>query len=100
MYSMDPWAIMNTQEIWAQPFTPTNSTIVTKVTMVMLRVDSCATAGSITQLSPSSPLLLSPSTDGPYVQHLATPTRLNVTVTTETGRNKGRGEERCIRRIG
>jgi hypothetical protein len=97
MYSMNPWAIMNTQEVWAQPSPPTNSTI---VTMVTSHIDSRVTAGSITQLSPSPPLLLSPpalpSMDGPYVQHSATPTLPNVTVTMETGRNKGRGEEKHL----
>ena len=43
---MDPWAIMNTQEIWAQPSPPPSSTIVTDVMMVTTRVDSRATAGS------------------------------------------------------
>ncbi len=59
MYSMDPWAIMNTQEIWAQPSPPPTSTVVTNVmtTMASRRVDTCVTAGSITQLSPSLPLL-------------------------------------------
>jgi len=46
MYSMDPWAIMNTQEKWAQPSPPPSSTNVTCVTMPATRVDSRATAGS------------------------------------------------------
>jgi len=46
MYSMDPWAIMNNQEIWAQPSPPANSTIVTEVMMVTSCLDSRATAGS------------------------------------------------------
>ena len=43
---MDPCAIMNTQEIWAQPSPPPSSTSVTCVTTTATRVDSRTTAGS------------------------------------------------------
>ena len=96
---MDPWAIMNTQEIWAQPSPPPIPTVVTNVTTATAtrRIDTCVTAESITQLSPSLPLLSTspplPSTDGTYMWHPAILRRLNATVTTmETGRNEGKGD--------
>ena len=76
---MDPWAIMNTQEIWAQPTPSPTSTVVTNVTTAMAsrRVDTCVTAGSNPKPSPSQLLLPSspslPSTDGPYAWHPANP---------------------------
>jgi len=91
---MDPWAIMNTQEIWAQPSPPANSTIVTEVTMV--------TARSNTQLSPSPspPLLLAspalPLMDGPYAWHLANLRQPKTAITRrETSRNEGKGDGKC-----
>ncbi len=96
---MDPWAIMNTQEIWAQPTPSQSSTFVTNVTTAMAsrRVDTCVTAGS--NPKPSPPLLLLPSspplpsTDGPYAWRSANPRRPKTTVsTTETGRSEGKGE--------
>ena len=90
---MDPCAIMNTQEIWAQPSPPPSSTNVTCVTMPVTRVDSRATAGSNTQSSPSPPLLLPPpsppSTNGRLANLTATLALPNATITTtKSGRNE------------
>jgi len=96
---MDPWAIMNTQEIWAQPTPSPNPTTVANVTTAtaMHRIDTCMMAGSNPKPSSSLPLLPSspslPLTDGPYVWCLPNPRRPKTTVsTTETGRSEGRGD--------
>ncbi len=101
MYSMDPRAIMNTQEIWAQPSPPPSSTSVTGVMTAVTSVDSRATAGSITQLSPSPPLLSSspslPSTDGLLVWLTKVLIQPNVTVTTtESSRNEQKSKGKCL----
>ena len=96
---MDPWAIMNTQEIWAQPSPPPTLTVVTSVMMTMAShcIDSCVTAGSNPKPSPSPSLLPSspspPSTYGAYTHYLATQRQPNATITTtETGQNEGKGD--------
>ena len=103
MYSMDPWAIMNTQEIWAQPSPPPTSTVVTNVMMMMVsrRIDSCVTAGSNPKPSPSLLLLpsspCSPSTDGPLAWPMAISTNPNVTLTaTKSGWNEWKYEGRRL----
>ncbi len=60
-------------------------------------IDTCVTAGSITQLSPPLPLLpsspCSPSTDGPFVRPTAISARPNATLmATKSGRNKEKVE--------
>ena len=92
MYSMDPWAILNTQEIWAQPSLPKSSTSVTCV-MTATHVDSRATAGPNIQFSPSPPPLSAfpalPSTDGPYTQPLTILFQPNtIVLSMETGQNE------------